>query len=78
MHTPTPNTKPQKRIRQRLRNNPTPWEHTLWQYLKNSQVGGFKFRRQHGIENYIVDFYCQKAKLVVELDGSGYYNSRQI
>ncbi|MDQ5953234.1 MAG: hypothetical protein QG551_462 [Patescibacteria group bacterium] len=58
-----------KVFRARLRNEPTPQEHKLWQYLKNKQLG-FKFRRQHGIGKYIVDFYCPEKKLVVEVDGS--------
>lgn len=37
--------------------------------LKKSQVGGFKFRRQHSIGNFIVDFYCPLLQLVIELDG---------
>ena len=62
----------QKHLRQQLRNRPTPWEHKLWGHLKGRQLDGFKFRRQQGIENYIVDFYCPAAKLIVELDGAGH------
>ena len=62
----------QKHIRKLLRNHPTPWEHKLWGYLKGRQLAGFKFRRQQGIEHYIVDFYCPAAKLIVELDGAGH------
>ncbi|MDX2002842.1 MAG: DUF559 domain-containing protein [Chitinophagales bacterium] len=58
-----------KQARRDLRNNLTPAEATLWQCLKNSQLLGRKFRRQHSIENYIVDFYCPTEKLVIELDG---------
>ena len=65
----------QKRRRQKLRNSSTPWERKLWNYLKNSQLDGYKFRRQYGIENYIVDFYCPKLKLVIEIDGGGYYKT---
>ena len=56
-------------IRKELRNKATPAEATLWKYLKNSQLGGIKFRRQHSIGNYIVDFYCPNARLAIELDG---------
>jgi very-short-patch-repair endonuclease len=51
-----------------LRNNLTPQEIILWSRLKKEQLG-CKFRRQHSIGNYIVDFYCPKKKLIVELDG---------
>ena len=65
----------QKRRRQKLRNSSTPWERKLWNYLKNSQLDGYKFRRQQGIENYIVDFYFPKLKLVIEIDGGGHYKT---
>jgi very-short-patch-repair endonuclease len=58
-----------KTNRQELRKNQTPAEETLWQYLRNEQLEGRKFRRQHGIENYIVDFYCASERLIIELDG---------
>ena len=54
--------------RKELRNNSTPQEILLWSKLKHSQVG-FKFRRQHSIGGYIVDFYCPAKKLIIELDG---------
>lgn len=44
-------------------------ENVLWSYLKKG-IYGFKFRRQHPIGLYIADFYCHKAKLIVEVDGS--------
>ena len=63
------NAKKQKLKRQMLRNNATPAEKKLWSHLRNSQLLRRKFRRQQGIGPYIVDFYCAKEKLVVELDG---------
>jgi len=60
--------------RKELRNNATPAEAALWQLLKNSQLDGYKFRRQASIENYIVDFFCPAAKLVIELDGQVHHN----
>ena len=66
------NPKTQKSLRQRLRNNPTEPERQLWNRLKGSQLG-VKFRRQMGIENYIVDFYCPERHLVIELDGDSHY-----
>jgi very-short-patch-repair endonuclease len=52
-----------------LRQNLTPAERTLWQALKNCQLNGFKFRCQHPVGPFIVDFYCPQCRLVVELDG---------
>jgi len=52
-----------------LRQAETPPEELLWLALRNDQIGGQKFRRQHPIGPYVVDFYCHGAKLVVEVDG---------
>ncbi len=52
-----------------LRKRMTEAEKLLWSNLRNKQVSGFKFRRQHPIWIFIADFYCHEAKLVVELDG---------
>lgn len=63
------NNKPLAKI---LRRNMTPWERKLWYcFLKEYPV---RFQRQKCIDNYIVDFYCFRAKIIVELDGSGHYN----
>ena len=63
------NPKSQKEFRKSLRNNLTPSEAKLWWYLKGGQVGGLKFRRQHGIGQYVLDFYCPSLRLCIELDG---------
>lgn len=60
--------------RQDLRNNPTSPESLLWQRLKGKQLSGFKFRRQHSIGNFIVDFYCSERKLAVEIDGDSHFS----
>lgn len=52
-----------------LRKNMTPAETVLWMHLK-AGLEGYKFRRQHPIGIYIADFYCHRAKLIIELDGS--------
>jgi very-short-patch-repair endonuclease len=52
-----------------LRNNLTPAEAALWKMLKGRALQNRKFRRQHGIENFIVDFYCPEEQLIIELDG---------
>ncbi len=58
-----------------LRKNMTPWERKLWYaFLKNYPV---RFQRQKAIGNYIVDFYCAKARLIIELDGGGHYTEEQ-
>jgi very-short-patch-repair endonuclease len=62
-----------KPFRKKLRNNSTSAEATLWTYLKNRQLEGRKFRRQHSIGNYIADFYCPEEQLVIELDGEGHF-----
>lgn len=52
-----------------LRVGQTDAEQRLWQQLRDRRLDGFKFRRQHGIGTYIVDFVCIEAKLIVEVDG---------
>ena len=63
------NLKSEKELRQILRNNLTPAEATLWKALKGSQINGLKFRRQHSLGPYVMDFYCPSIRLCVELDG---------
>ena len=58
-----------ERVRE-LRAGSTDAERKLWLRLRAGQLGGLKFRRQHAVPPYIVDFYCHTAKLVIELDGS--------
>ena len=55
-----------------MRTDPTEAEEKLWRRLRNRQLVGMKFRRQHPIGPYVVDFYCHEAGLVIELDGSGH------
>jgi very-short-patch-repair endonuclease len=59
--------------RQSLRKNMPVAEQKLWQAIRNKQLG-VKFRRQHGIGRYIVDFYCPELTLVVEIDGDSHFN----
>ena len=58
--------------RKDLRNNSPSEEILLWLQLKDSQLGS-KFRRQHSIGGYIVDFYCPSKKLVIEIDGPQHF-----
>ena len=76
--------KPQKRIHpiilaraRELRRPLTPQEHKLWQRLRNRQLFGLKFRRQHPLHRFILDFYCAQHKLVIEIDGQGHADPEQ-
>jgi very-short-patch-repair endonuclease len=60
-----------------LRNNPTESEKILWQWLRKKKILGYKFRRQYGIDAFIVDFYCPRAKLAIEIDGE-IHKSREV
>lgn len=55
--------------RKELRNHSTSAESVLWRILKSRNVCGLKFRRQHSVGPYILDFYCPQIKLAIELDG---------
>nr|WP_319267529.1 endonuclease domain-containing protein [uncultured Draconibacterium sp.] len=66
-----------KPYRRGLRKHLTPAEASLWILLKNRQAYGMKFRRQVSIENYIVDFYCPKLKMIIELDGEPHFTEEQ-
>ncbi len=59
-----------------LRKNMTPWERKLWyEFLRCYPI---RFQRQKAIGNFIADFYCAKARLVIELDGGGHYTTHQM
>ena len=66
------NRRQQKDFRRSLRRDLTEAEQKLWFHLKGKQLG-VKFRRQHGIGLYIVDFFCPEARLVIEVDGDSHY-----
>ena len=73
-----------KTLRQKLRHSATPAEKVLWRSLKRSALG-VKFRRQHGVGPYVLDFYCPERKMAIEIQGgvhddvlrSGYDAERQ-
>ena len=52
-----------------LRKEMTDVERILWQKIRNRKISGFKFRRQHPIGQFIVDFFCPEKDLIIELDG---------
>jgi very-short-patch-repair endonuclease len=59
-----------------LRQPQTPAEATLWRHLRNRNLQ-YKFRRQHPIEFFIIDFYCADAKLLIEIDGDSHSTKEQ-
>ncbi|WP_421730827.1 endonuclease domain-containing protein [Brevundimonas sp.] len=61
-----------------LRRKLTPPEARLWTRLRRCSLGGLKFRRQHPIGHYVVDFYCAEAKLAVEVDGASHNHPDRI
>jgi very-short-patch-repair endonuclease len=62
-----------KNLARNLRKNMTDCEKLLWSKIRRKQLKGYKFYRQKVIGNYIVDFYCPRAKLVIELDGGQHF-----
>ena len=71
-----PRNKELKEFATQLRNNATPEENKLWyEFLRTYPV---RFNRQRIVENYILDFYCAKAKLAVESDGSQHYENESL
>jgi very-short-patch-repair endonuclease len=58
-----------RRMARELRKVQTPAEQKMWRALRKRQLDGHKFRRQHPIGRYIVDFYCPACKLAIEIDG---------
>jgi len=70
------NIEPLKARRRQLRRVLTPAEARLWTHLQDKQLRGRKFRRQHSIGPYILDFYCPQERLAVELDGAAHDSVR--
>lgn len=71
-HYQTHNSKSQTTFRQKLRHTPTTTEQILWKQINQSQLG-VKFRRQHGVGKYVLDFYAPQLKLAIELDGDSHF-----
>ena len=65
-----------RKARQELRKNITPQELLLWKYFRRKSFN-YKFKRQHSIGNFIVDFYCPARKLIIELDGSQHLDNQE-
>src|SRR3989338_4502814 len=60
------------KLRRELRHNATPAEKVFWDMVCDKKLSGLKFRRQHSIGKYIVDFYCAALRLIVEIDGDSH------
>ena len=60
-----------------LRQPLTPQENKVWQRVRRKQLYGLKFRRQHPIFRFILDFYCPQYKLVIEIDGHSHFEPEQ-
>jgi very-short-patch-repair endonuclease len=65
------------KLARELRKKQTSAEVLLWQLLRNRQFLEFKFRRQHQFRDYVADFYCHEAQLVIECDGSVHESNEQ-
>jgi len=62
-----------KRRRRALRKNLSNAETNMWKHLSHHQMHGYKFRRQYSIDQYILDFYCTRLKLAIEVDGDSHF-----
>jgi len=67
-----------KPLARNLRRNMTDAEQLIWSKVRRKQISDCQFYRQKNIGNYIVDFYCPKAKLIVEIDGGQHYENHGI
>jgi len=63
--------------RRNLRKEQTYCEKLMWMFLRNRQMIGYKFSRQYSVDQYVIDFYCPKLKLAVEIDGSVHNSNEQ-
>jgi very-short-patch-repair endonuclease len=61
----------------RMRKESTPAERRMWVLVRDGRIDGFKFRRQHGIEAYLADYYCADRALVIEVDGPIHASQRE-
>ena len=66
-----------KPLARQMRHEPTHAENILWEAIRNRKLSNFKFRRQHPIDRFIVDFYCHEFKLAIEVDGDYHLEAEQ-
>lgn len=71
--TPETVTRPLLLAARRLRREMTASERLLWEHLRAGRLDGWRFRRQHPVDRFVLDFYCPAARLAVELDGAQHY-----
>jgi very-short-patch-repair endonuclease len=64
----------EKNKRKMLRSNMPKAEIVLWSKLKNKAVDGYKFRRQYSVGKFVIDFYCARSKLAIEVDGDSHFS----
>ena len=67
------NRKAQTSLRRKLRSESPKAERLLWWRLRGRQLDGLKFRRQYGVGEYVIDFFCPTARLAVEVDGESHF-----
>lgn len=67
-----------KDLRRELRQQKITCERLMWNKLRNRAICDLKFRRQHGVGKYVVDFYCSEVNLVVEIDGATHGTEEEI
>ena len=77
-HSQIHNRKELESLRKDLRKHLTPAEATLWSLIKGKQLEGRKFRRQHSVDKYVLDFYCPSERLAIELDGEPHFSDEGI
>lgn len=65
-------------LSRQFRRESTKAEKLLWEQLRRRNFAGYKFRRQHPVEGYILDFYCAEARLAIEVDGNIHKNREQV
>ena len=65
-HDASPNSFEKARL---LRRNATSAEEELWKHIRRRQLDGLRFRRQHPVDQFILDFYCHESRLAIEVDG---------
>ena len=71
------NKSSEKTNRRKLRRNSTEAEEILWEHLKDRKLFKMKFRRQYSIDQFVIDFYCPKKKLIIEIDGSQHFKKEE-
>ena len=62
-----------KQRRRALRKNLSKAEAIMWNHLSRRQMHGYKFRRQYSVDKYVIDFYCPRLKLAIEVDGDSHF-----